>query len=790
MGVNCKTLIIFLLSLLLLSVYTSVAYSQSSDNATNTNNVSIIPLAPNVEWMKSYDAPTFPEGSFIQTADGGYILVGVMDRTMSWFSVYLVRTDSNGTLLWKKELNSPTYTMASGAGLDSIQQTPDGGYIMIGSSGIPKAWEGSMYLAKLDSSGSIQWEKRYSNYDCGGNSVQMTMDGGYILAGGIDFSHAGEVTLGFYWTGYLVKVDSQGSMQWSGIIGGNNSAIFCVKQTSDGGYIVVGDKCPPNTIGNFQMYVAKVSSGGGVLWEKTIGSGVAHSVVETDDGYVVAGCTLTSETYLTKLDTMGNVIWSRNIGGSGDYNQYYKNGFHLIRTNDDGFIIVGKDSIIRTDASGEVVWVLDEPGVEGYQIRPATDGGYVILGPYFSLTKLGPERYPGILSFENSSYQVLNDIDNISVTVSRLNGTSDNVSVDYHTVNGSAIEGIDYVPANGTLYFIDGESSKTFDVYPIHRDGYNQSEYNVTFSILLSNATGGASVGNIDKANFTLSYFNDSPLKNDTTQEPVSSDDDVGNTTSIFNVNIGKTASVAGVAALGTLLGLISMFLDKLLGFLFDGVKSYFQRRFSVWESRVRKVVAEVRKPLVLGVSFTELVIGFNCAIIIGLVFAYKEDILSIPSAVVYMIIAAGLTAVVHEIAHKVLALKYKTETEYKFWGVGTLTLIATTLLNQPFSQPARTIINKADSMNSKDIGIVSLSGPAVSLLLSILFLLVFYYGQGFSDLGKYGFSISMLACVYSLMPFKPMEGQRVYAWNKWLWALVFIPSLILYLAILIQVFK
>ncbi|MBT8198519.1 MAG: hypothetical protein KJO84_08495, partial [Acidimicrobiia bacterium] len=81
----------------------------------------------------------------------------------------------------------------------------------------------------------------------------------------------------------------------------------------------------------------------------------------------------------------------------------------------------------------------------------------------------------------------------VSITVNRVSGSDQAVSVGYTTAQDSAIEGVDFTGASGTLDWADGDSAAKTIVVPILDDG--DFELDETFSVVLSNVTGGAALG-------------------------------------------------------------------------------------------------------------------------------------------------------------------------------------------------------------------------------------------------------------------------------------------------------
>ena len=345
--------------------------------------------APDTEWEKTFGGSSADWGEEArQTTDGGYIIAGA---TRSYGAggadVYLVKTDASGNMEWDN-----TYGGIGSDAAYSGQQTTDGGYIIAGATDSYGAGSRDFYLVKTDASGNKEWDKTFG----GGStdiaySVQQTTDGGYIIAGYTNSYGAGGADV------YLVKADASGNMEWEKTFGGGSTDIaYSVQQTTDGGYIIAGYTNSYGA-GSYDFYLVKTDASGSKEWEKTIGGiyqDLAYSIAQTTDGgYIIAGQKADYSAnwyyvYLVKTDASGNKAWEQTFGGS-DYEEAYS----VQQTLDGGYIIAGitfsygagEEDIylVKTDASGNMEWEKTFGGSSydyAYSVEQTTDGGYIIGG--------------------------------------------------------------------------------------------------------------------------------------------------------------------------------------------------------------------------------------------------------------------------------------------------------------------------------------------------------------------------------------------------------------------------
>jgi hypothetical protein len=327
--------------MLMISSTTTLALTPFSRHEQQMKNhffdTTSVPLPTSSGWMKTFGGKDIDEGNSVQqTTDGGYIIVGYRDvnsfNNYNYGDVWLIKTDSNGDETWNRNFGGTDLD----AGM-SVQQTTDGGYIIIGGTNSFGAGDIDVWLIKTDTNGYETWNRTFGGTDADeGLSVQQTSDGGYIITGYSSYS------FGRFYDVWLIKTDDAGNKIWDKYFGTGSNLGYSVQQTSDEGYIITGSVGFLD--GNSDVWLIKTDSNGDETWNRTFGGkNIDYGTFvrqTTDGGYIIAGCKNSvitgDDIWLIKTDSSGNMIWDNTFGGiSSDW------GDSVQQTSDGGYIIAG-----------------------------------------------------------------------------------------------------------------------------------------------------------------------------------------------------------------------------------------------------------------------------------------------------------------------------------------------------------------------------------------------------------------------------------------------------------------
>ena len=230
---------------------------------------------------------------------------------------------------------------------------------------------------------NVQWVKTYEDIGDESWCVRQVSDGGFIIAGASNYM------------GLLIKTDSGGDVEWHQTYE-NSTALYSARETSDGGFIAVGyyecdtlPGCYPD------IYLLKTDGSGIIDWEKYDGTSDnndwARDVIQTQDDFVITGTWNdngnNSKAMLRKYSSTGELIWDE-IYSSSAANEINS----MLETSDGDFILAGytgtqhgdyKALLIKTDPSGQQIWKKNIQSIgstELYAICESPNGGYIGAG--------------------------------------------------------------------------------------------------------------------------------------------------------------------------------------------------------------------------------------------------------------------------------------------------------------------------------------------------------------------------------------------------------------------------
>ncbi|MDS0258454.1 metalloprotease [Haloarcula sp. S1CR25-12] len=153
-------------------------------------------------------------------------------------------------------------------------------------------------------------------------------------------------------------------------------------------------------------------------------------------------------------------------------------------------------------------------------------------------------------------------------------------------------------------------------------------------------------------------------------------------------------------------------------------------------------------------------------------------------STLVVSLLTVGVGFLLHEVAHKVVAVRFGQvaafRADYRMLGFA----IVGALVGFLFAAPGAVV--HRGRITPKENGLIALAGPVTNILLAVVFLLPYLVVEaagttGFlADLATRGLQINLLLAGFNMLPFGPLDGRKIRAWSTLIWAAVAVPSILL----------
>ena len=320
-----------------------------------------------IEWKKTFGGSGSDTAECIKnTSDGGYIVTGTtfsndgdVTGNKGNGDIWVIKINATGGIQWQKTFGGTKTDTAA-----SIEENPDGSYYILGSTYsndgdvTQNTGESDFWVLKVNAAGTIQWQKTFgSTANDYANKLQRTTDGGILISGNSFLERA---RFGSTPEIYILKISSNGVLQWQKTFGGSNDDfINQIISTKDGGYLFGGYSTSTDgdligNLGDYDMWVVKITADGTLSWQKSIGGikwDIIYSLQETSEGgYIAIGETASVNNVfkigkglidigLVKLSTNGTIEWTKTIGGSGA-----EKGIEVLQTIDGNFVVFGNSN--------------------------------------------------------------------------------------------------------------------------------------------------------------------------------------------------------------------------------------------------------------------------------------------------------------------------------------------------------------------------------------------------------------------------------------------------------------
>jgi Zn-dependent protease len=179
----------------------------------------------------------------------------------------------------------------------------------------------------------------------------------------------------------------------------------------------------------------------------------------------------------------------------------------------------------------------------------------------------------------------------------------------------------------------------------------------------------------------------------------------------------------------------------------------------------------------------------------LGIVFAGADGMLAYPREFLFflapLVVTVGSGFILHEMAHKLVAIYYGAQAKFRMWTQGLLFMLATSFFGILFAAPGAVYIY-SNKISKRQNGIISIAGPALNVVLMLFFIALeflapirqffsflllsgsdfapFGIGGGVLSVWRFGAAMNIMLALFNMIPAFPLDGSKVFAWNKFIW--------------------
>ncbi|GAB3663810.1 zinc metalloprotease [Halopiger thermotolerans] len=152
-------------------------------------------------------------------------------------------------------------------------------------------------------------------------------------------------------------------------------------------------------------------------------------------------------------------------------------------------------------------------------------------------------------------------------------------------------------------------------------------------------------------------------------------------------------------------------------------------------------------------------------------------DVVTLARPVGLSLVTVGVAFLLHELAHKVVAVEYGQVAEFRADYQMLFLALMSALAGFLFAAPGA--VYHRGQITQRENAMIALAGPVTNLLLAVLFFPLVLLPAPIETIGQMGIGINLFLAAFNMIPFGPLDGRAVFKWHKGIFALVFVPSIL-----------
>ncbi|MEM0053907.1 MAG: AN1-type zinc finger domain-containing protein [Nitrososphaeria archaeon] len=147
----------------------------------------------------------------------------------------------------------------------------------------------------------------------------------------------------------------------------------------------------------------------------------------------------------------------------------------------------------------------------------------------------------------------------------------------------------------------------------------------------------------------------------------------------------------------------------------------------------------------------------------------------------IFALIAFALSFFVHEIAHKISAIRAGLIAFFKLDTVGIILTFISTFSPLKIIAPGSVVI--LGYLDLRAMGKISLSGPLTNIVIGSILYPLRFFSVPFSNAINAICLLNLWIALFNLIPLGILDGKKIFVWDKRVWLVTFLFTLFLLLS-------